>query len=115
MALLSDSWKVDALVVLLGILTIIYLLVKRRYSYWERKGFKYLPDVSYLFGHFNRAFLQKETFAETVERVYHSSDEPFIGIYSVFRPILLFRDPTLIRQILIKDFSYFTDRGKYQT
>lgn len=112
MALLSDSWKVDALAVFVGILTIIYWLVRRRYTYWERKGFKYLPGVSYLFGHFNRAFLQKETFAETVERVYHSSDEPFIGIYSVFRPILLFRDPELIRGILIKDFSYFTDRGK---
>lgn len=113
MALWNDSWIVDMVMILLGVLTtIIYLLIKRRYSYWERKGFKYLPDVSYFFGHFNRAFLQEETFAETVERVYHATDEPFIGIYSVFRPILLFRDPYLIRQILIKDFSYFTDRGK---
>lgn len=112
MAFLSDSWKMDALVIWFGMLIIVYLLVKRRYSYWERKGFKYLPDASYLFGHFNRAFLQKETMAETVERVYHSTEEPFIGIYSVFRPILLIRDPQLIRQILIRDFLFFTDRGK---
>ena len=112
MALLSDSWKVDLLTVFIGIFALIYYLVRRRYSYWDRKGFKSIPNVSYLFGNFSRAFLQKETFAETVERVYRETDEPFIGIYSIFRPILLLRDPVLIRQILIKDFSYFTDRGK---
>lgn len=114
MALLSDSWKVDLLTIFIGILALIYYLVRRRYSYWDRKGFKSLPNVSYLFGNFSRAFLQKETFAETVERNYRETDEPFIGIYSIFRPILLLRDPVLIRQILIKDFSHFTDRGKSQ-
>lgn len=115
MALLTDSWKVDLLTFFIVVLAIAYYFVKRRYTYWDRKGFKSLPNVSYLFGNFSRAFLQKETFAETVERAYQQTDEPFIGIYSIFRPILLLRDPELIRQILIKDFSYFTDRGKSQS
>lgn len=112
MALLCDNnWKIGLLTSFIAILTLIYILVKRRYSYWDRKGFKSLPGVSYLFGNFSKALLQKETFAETIEQIYQETEEPFIGIYSVFRPILLLRDPVLIRQILIKDFSYFTDRG----
>lgn len=110
MALISGSWKVDLLTILLGLLTILYLYVRRIYSYWHRKGYKSLPNVNYLFGHFGRAFLQKQTFAETVEGLYKATDEPFIGIYSIFRPILMFRDPEIIRAILIKDFSHFTDR-----
>lgn len=113
MAILNICWNVDVLTFFIGISAVIYLLLRRRYSYWERKGFKSLPGANYLFGHFGQAFLQKETLAETIDRVYHSTDEPFIGIYNVFRPILLLREPELIQQILIKDFSSFTDRGKY--
>lgn len=112
MPLLSDSWKVDLLTFFIGILLIIFYLIKQRYSYWNRRGFKSFPGVNYLFGNFARPFLQKETFAETIERIYRATDEPFIGIYSIFQPILLICDPVLIRQILIRDFSHFTDRGK---
>lgn len=91
--------------------TILYLYVKRQYTYWDRKGFKTLPEVSYLFGLFTNSILQKEYFGELFARLYKTTNEPFIGAYSILRPMLLIRDPELIRSILIKDFSNFTDRG----
>lgn len=96
---------------LIVLFTLAYFYAKRQYSYWDRKGFKTLPEVSYVFGHFKNSFLQKEYFGSLFARLYRSSDEPFIGAYSVLRPMLLIRDPKLIQSILIKDFSYFTDRG----
>lgn len=111
MALLTESWKVDIFTVLIGVLVLLYLFFKRTYEYWERHGINVVPGKSYLFGHFQKTLAQKEFVGSEVKRLYDSTNEPFIGIYSILRPILLVRDPELIRSILIKDFAHFTDRG----
>lgn len=111
MALLTDSWKLDALALLIGLITLAYFYAKRTYSYWERKGFTYVPDFNYVFGHFKSSFTQQENLGMVLLRIYNSTKEPFIGIYSIFRPILMIRDTELVRNILIKDFNNFTDRG----
>lgn len=43
-------------------------------------------------------------------KIYKQMNEPYVGIYGLFRPILLVCDPQAVRNILIKDFQYFTDR-----
>lgn len=111
MTLLTDSWILNLIALLTGILTFLYFFAKRQYSYWEQKGFKTLPDVSYVFGHFTNSFLQREYFGELFAKLYKTTDEPFIGAYSILRPMLMIRDPKIIQSILIKDFTYFTDRG----
>lgn len=110
MIALTDSWKIDIFVFLVGAITLFYLIAKRTYTYWDRKGFATIPNFNYLFGHFKSTFAQKESIGSFILRLYKSTKEPFIGIYSIFRPILLVRDPEIVRNILIKDFSYFTDR-----
>lgn len=111
MALLTNSWTIDILSLLIGVWTMLYLYARRQYTYWDRKGFSTLPEVSYVFGHFKNSFLQREYFGELFARLYRTTDEPFVGAYSILRPMLLLRDTELIQRILIKDFSYFTDRG----
>lgn len=112
MVFLLDNLKLILFAIFIGFLTIFCLFAKWKYSYWDRKGIKYLPNFSYLFGHFKSIFLQKEFIGDFITKIYRSTNEPFIGIYSIlFRPILLVRDPELIRLILIKDFQYFSDRA----
>lgn len=110
MVLLTEGWKVDLLVFFIGVLSLFFVYVKRTYSYWDRKGFKSLSGFSYVFGHFKPTFTQQESLGDFVSRIYNNTKEPFIGIYSIFRPILLVRDPEIVRAILVKDFQYFTDR-----
>lgn len=91
----------------------IYLYVKDVYSYWERRGVKYLQP-SFPFGNFKSNFLQKQSFAELHDTLYREAPtEPFIGVYGLFRPILLLRDPSLIQKVLIKDFQHFVNRGTF--
>lgn len=45
MGLFSESWILDFLVLFLSICLLILLLVRQRYTYWERKGFKSLPNL----------------------------------------------------------------------
>lgn len=85
------------------------MLMKRIYSYWDRNGFKTLPGFYYVLGHF-KFDIGRKAFADTIFRLYNCN-ERFIGIYFLFSPKLLLRDPELIRTVLIKDFAWFTDRG----
>lgn len=110
MVLITESWIIDASMLLIGVATLVYFYAKRTYTYWERKGFKYLPDFNYIFGHFQSTLTAKEFSGDFITRIYRSTTEPFIGIYSILRPILVVRDPELIRSIIIKDFQYFSDR-----
>jgi len=103
----------DAFMLFSLVLAVCYAFVKRTYSYWERNGFKTSPNVSYLFGHLKSAVLQKESAGDCLKRLYESTNEPFIGMYSILRPVLLVRDPELVPSILIKDFAYFNDRGTH--
>lgn len=111
MAVTTEDWKVNILLLSIGIFTLVYSYLKWTYSYWNRKGFKTFPGVSLIFGHFKAAFAQKESIGLFFWRVYQNTNEPFVGVYGVFRPILFIRDPELIRTILIKDFANFSDRG----
>lgn len=113
MALLTSSWKLDFVALCVALFTVLYLFVRRTYSYWERRGFATVPDASQIFGHFKNSLLQKEYVGNLAMRLYKSTNEPFVGIYSILRPVLLIRDPELVQTILIKDFPNFMDRGVY--
>lgn len=113
MAILTENWKLDAWALLVGLLTVLFFYAKRAFSYWDRQGFKVLPNVHFVFGHFRSTFTQKESAAAFIARIYKTTNAPFIGMYATFRPILLVRSAELVQSILIKDFTYFTDRGVY--
>lgn len=99
---------------IIGVLSLLYAYVKYTYSYWDRKGIKTAADVNYLVGHFKPLFTQTKHISEHTKSIYQEAiGEPFVGIYGFFRPILMVRSPELIRNVLIKDFSNFADRGVY--
>lgn len=110
MGLFGEFWMFNLLVLFMSIFGLIVWLLKRQYTYWERKGIKSYPNPRLLVGHFGPAFAQKEFIGELIARLYKNSKEPFVGIYGFLWPFLLVRDPELIRSILIKDFPSFTDR-----
>lgn len=90
----------------------IYLVLKYVYAHWERSGFPYNEAVI-PFGSLLPVVLKKRSFGTAIFDVYNSAYEPFIGIYLLFRPALLVRDAELVRNILVKDFNSFHDRGIY--
>lgn len=94
-------------------IAVFFSFARYSYSYWERKGFKAFPNASFLFGHLKSVILQRTSMPDLIVKLYNSTSEPFIGMYGIFQPILLVRDPELVKNILVKDFSHFTDRGVY--
>lgn len=88
----------------------IYLYLKYIYSYWKRKGVPY-KEPSILFGNLGPFFRRIRSFGQNIDDLYNSSTEPILGIYAGLRPCLLIRCPKIARDILIKDFQYFFNRG----
>lgn len=100
------------LVALLG--AVLYLGNKYLYSYWSKHGFtQYNPSI--LVGDIMKIISQKEGIGEFCMNLYTATknEHKVLGIYLLTRPALLINDPILIRDIMIKDFQYFHDRGLY--
>lgn len=97
------------ILLLVGVLTLLFMFLKRKYSYWDRQGIKTVPGFNYLTGHMNAKLFQTQL-GNLINGFYETSNDAFSGIYLFFKPNLLVRDPELIRSILIKDFTQFVDR-----
>jgi len=65
-----------------------------------------------LFGNYLNVALGIEHPTQTYRQIYHElAGFKYGGMFQMRTPYLMIRDPELINNILIKDFSYFTDRG----
>ncbi|XP_073813620.1 cytochrome P450 6a9-like [Musca autumnalis] len=97
------------------VLLLIYVghLLHKRYTYWESQGVP-CDKPNWLLGSLGGAMTTKPV--EQILREYYEKYKnagPFVGFYWFTKPAAFVTDPQLLKQILIKDFSKFTDRGLY--
>lgn len=91
------------LIVLLLSLLIIY--IKWLLNYWKRKN---VATASYI-----NSFRTCKLFKEIDYKRLKENGEKFYGTYVLLKPALIAIDPEFIKSIMIKDFSYFNERGFY--
>ncbi|CAH1382253.1 unnamed protein product [Tenebrio molitor] len=88
---------------------------KWTYQYWRRRNFPYLePRIP--FGNNISPFGQKESNGINLKRQYDtmkSKGWKHGGLYNMLKPTYLVLDLDYLRNIMAKDFQYFTDRGLY--
>lgn len=79
---------------------------KKRYNYWRDLGVPYIGASGDII------FETTKNKAQVLQDRYNAlSRHPYGGIFQASKPYLLLRDPEIVRTVLIKDFSHFTDRG----
>jgi cytochrome P450 family 6 len=97
----------------LGIFLVLYVYYKYSYSYWKKKGVAYL-EPSFPFGNIAEALLQRKSMGLAFQDIYNKLDGYKIGgAFSFMRPMLIVREPEMIKNILVKDFAHFHDHGTY--
>ncbi|CAG9810918.1 unnamed protein product [Chironomus riparius] len=91
----------------------IYGFLLHQFSYWKRRNVPYI-EPHLIYGN-----------AKGVESKFHhtkfwidlyqklKSKGPVAGIYVFFYPIAIVTDLDLVKQILVKDFNVFVNRGHY--
>lgn len=87
-----------------------YIYVKFIYSYWKRRGVPYI-EPSIPFGNFGETIRGVRSLGQNMRALYNASNDRIVGVYFALRPALIIRDPKIIRDVLIKDFQSFRDRG----
>ncbi|KAJ4434866.1 hypothetical protein ANN_23437 [Periplaneta americana] len=113
MAIIFESLILDAGVIAVCTLTAIYFYFKRSWTYWKKRNVAYV-EPTFPFGNFSDVILQRRTIGEAFKRLYDQLDgEKYAGTYMFTKAGFLFRDPEIIKNVLVKDFSNFHDRGFY--
>ncbi|XP_063371832.1 cytochrome P450 6k1-like [Cydia amplana] len=93
----------------LAIICIVYC--RKKLSYWSSLGIEQLPSPHWFFGHYKEGILFQASPGWHLGQLYkRAGDAPLVGFYIFHKPCLLIKDPTIIKQIFIKDFNKFPDR-----
>lgn len=94
-------------VLLLG----VYYWLTSNYDFWRSRGVPG-PVPMPFFGNLSDVFFGRLSLGEYLKKAYDDNPrEPVFGIYMRRDPVLVLRDPDMIKDVLIKDFSSFSDRG----
>lgn len=100
------------LLAFVGLFAYLYLWGLKRKNYWADKGVPYVESPIFL-GNLAGALFCRENVTKALNRIYYhptSKSVPFIGFNLFHKPAILLRDPDLVKQIMVKDFSDFTSR-----
>ncbi|KAH9645717.1 hypothetical protein HF086_003390, partial [Spodoptera exigua] len=93
------------------LVTCLFYYSRHRLSYFSSRGVRTLPPVPFL-GNLTAVTLGRENFVEAIAAGYNAfKDQRYFGLYQYLVPTLIPRDPELIRQIMVRDFNSFIDRG----
>ncbi|XP_047998667.1 cytochrome P450 6B2-like [Leguminivora glycinivorella] len=98
-------------VIVLVLLILIYCYGTRTFSYWSKRGIKHDPPIP-LLGTSKRQLFWQLSHAEIYHEMYCKyPQERYVGYYLTTTPLLILRDPELVKRILSSDFSYFYSRS----
>ncbi|XP_011299603.1 probable cytochrome P450 6a13 [Fopius arisanus] len=89
----------------------IYLYLTSTFDFWLKLNVPFKkPTV--LLGNFGDLLLFRKSQPEGIKEMYNWFPESrYFGVFRVRSPILILRDPELIKTINVKDFSCFMNRG----
>ncbi|XP_046385526.1 probable cytochrome P450 6a14 [Ischnura elegans] len=89
----------------------LYLYVTADYDHWKKRNIPQVPPL-FPFGNMWSLVRGKESIMDFYLNTYRRFvGHRYMGLIMIKEPTLLIRDPGLIKQILIKDFSQFHDRS----
>ena len=96
---------------LVAVFLALYYYFTSTFDYWKKRGIKG-PKPIPVFGNIMAPMLAKESLASFLTNLYTKyKNELMIGIFVRREPILIILDPDIIKDVLIKDFSKFANRG----
>ncbi|XP_021918281.1 cytochrome P450 9e2-like isoform X1 [Zootermopsis nevadensis] len=110
MAVLDWSWSCsDWVLLLLVIGVILYFIGTSNYNHFSKQNVPFIKPVPFI-GCMGPLFLRKQYFPQLMMRIYKDlEDHPYGGFFLFKQPIIMLKDPELIKTIAVKDFEYFMD------
>nr|ABN80240.1 cytochrome P450 [Liposcelis bostrychophila] len=111
MAILTSCWCIDLGIILIGAFIGIYNFYQKKFKHWKKYNIPH-SKPKFPFGDLISITTMGENFVLTLDRIYKSFEKEKVGgIWAFFHPILIVRDVEVIKDILVKEFMSFHDRG----
>lgn len=106
------AWT-TVLTIIGSLIVVIYLWIKKRYSFFKEKGFPYKKPI-FPFGNI-KGVGQEFNATELFQKLYDElkGQGPACGVYFFITPNIMITDLDVIKDILIKNFDIFHNRGTY--
>ncbi|XP_032665500.1 uncharacterized protein LOC116841547 [Odontomachus brunneus] len=102
-----EYWTI-LLSVVIATFGISYLF--RSFNYFKRNGIFHIPPLP-IFGDMMWIVFRQISFGDYLQKLYQfKPDAKYYGFYATSRPIILLRDPELIKEVFIKNFDSFPNR-----
>ncbi|KAK9508526.1 hypothetical protein O3M35_006066 [Rhynocoris fuscipes] len=100
---------ISLLLIVSSLVTTVYLMWRRKVSYWKVRGVpSATPELPY--GNIKDLLFMRKTLGQHYDQIYWQfKNEPFCGIYQLWKPALLIRDPEMLKTVFVKEFSSFHD------
>jgi len=109
----GNWWIINVITPCTILVTIVYYFCVSTFKKWEKLNVPYIRPIP-LFGNFLNLALGKDHPLDFYNRIYHEfAGQKYGGLFQMRTPYLMIRDPEIINDVLIKDFSCFPDRGIY--
>ncbi|KAL4096794.1 hypothetical protein QTP88_021678 [Uroleucon formosanum] len=109
----TDNWWINVVTLCTTIVTITYYFSVSTFKKWEKLNVSYIKPIP-LFGNFLNVALGKDHPLEFYNKIYYEfAGHRYGGLFQMRTPYLMVRDPEIINDVLIKNFSSFPDRGIY--
>lgn len=98
---------------ILGLVALIYYFIHRKTQYFQSRG---VPCVEPEFYYGNSRGIGRDYhLSELIKKLYLKLKQkgPVAGMYLYTSPALMIMDLDLVKQVLVKDFNNFPNRGRY--
>ncbi|XP_017757781.1 PREDICTED: cytochrome P450 6A1-like [Eufriesea mexicana] len=101
----------DILCGIVALVLLIYYYATSTFDFWKSRGVLG-PRPLPFFGNTKDIMFPKMSTGEFVMDIYNKyKGEPLVGLYMRRSPFLIVNDSELMKDVLIRDFSHFSDRG----
>uniref|UniRef100_A0A2H1VU17 unspecific monooxygenase n=1 Tax=Spodoptera frugiperda TaxID=7108 RepID=A0A2H1VU17_SPOFR len=99
------------LLVVLVLIFLFYYVVSLKHNYWKARNVRYAKPT-FLLGNFTDTYLDKKFNGEIIDEICKQfPDEKYVGAFNGTKPVLIPKDPEIIKLIVTKDFYYFHGRA----
>nr|XP_031837098.1 cytochrome P450 9e2-like [Nomia melanderi] len=103
-----DAWTITVALLAAGAVAAYYYL-KSVHSFFKDTGIPVAQTLPIL-GNSWKVFMQKSSFAETIQELYNTYPEAkYMGYFDFLTPTIMIRDLDLIKSITVKNFDHFQD------
>ncbi len=97
----------------IGLLSVVYVLLSKKLNYWKNRNVPYV-EPEFIYGN-SRGISKDYHPGEFWREMYRKlkPQGPIGGAYMYLKPFAVITDLDLLKQIMIKDFNFFSNRVAY--